>query len=381
MKIAILTLPFNTNYGGIIQNYALQIVLKKKGHDVETVNIKPKAKLSFKRAPFIYANRVFNKILCKDNSIIFLERKKNIDASIIRREVNKFIEKNIVLTEPLKSKKDFFKYDFDKYDAIVVGSDQVWRIPYAYPGIETYFLDFVNNKETKKIALSASFGTDETEFPERLIRKCGDLIKDFDIVTVREESAISLMKNTYGWKFKTEPMHTLDPTMMLDKEDYLKISSEYTDDTDKNGLFYYVLDMNDEKMELINKISSDLGLKPFTVSPKTTDFYDKVEERVVPPIEEWLQAFNKASFVFTDSFHGTVFSIIFNKEFIAIGNDARGMARFNSLMNKFYLHNRFITSIGEYKNQAEEAIDWYSVNDILKKEREIFNKVIFKIYI
>lgn len=378
MKIAILTLPLRANYGGIIQNYALQTVLEKMGHQVETINLRPKAKLSLKRMPFTYAERILNKILGKKDSIIFLEQKRNKDKIIIEQEVRKFIRKYIHLTPPFISKKDFRKYNFDQYDAIVVGSDQVWRIPYAYPGIETYFLDFINNDKIKKIALSASFGTDEMEFTEPLIKKCGNLIKEFEIITVREQSAIQLINN-YKWQCKTPPVHTLDPTMLLSKEDYIKISTGYTQKNNQGGLFYYILDMTDEKMRLIQKISSDLGLKPFTVSPKSNNWLDKVEERIAPPVEEWLQAFNQASFVFTDSFHGTVFSIIFNKEFITIGNKERGMARFHSLLNEFKLQNRFITSIDEYKEQTKNTINWNSVNAILEKDKRTFFNILKQI--
>lgn len=328
--------------------------------------------------PFTYAERILNKILGKKNSIIFREQKRNKDKIIIEQEVRKFIRKYIHLTPPFSSKKDFQKYNFDQYDAIVVGSDQVWRIPYAYPSIETYFLDFVKNKQMKKIALSASFGTDKMEFTEPLIEKCGNLIKDFDIITVREQSSIQLINN-YKWQCKTPPVHTLDPTMLLNKEDYIKISTEYTQKNNQGDLFYYILDMTDEKMRLIKKISSDLGLKPFTVSPKSNNWLDIAEKRIVPPVEEWLQAFNQASFVFTDSFHGTVFSIIFNKEFITIGNKERGMARFDSLLNEFKLQNRFITSMDEYKGQTKNLINWSSVNTILEQGKDTFFNILKQI--
>lgn len=132
-------------------------------------------------------------------------------------------------------------------------------------------------------------------------------------------------------------------------------------------------------MRLIKKISSDLGLKPFTVSPKSNNWLDIAEKRIVPPVEEWLQAFNQASFVFTDSFHGTVFSIIFNKEFITIGNKERGMARFDSLLNEFKLQNRFITSMDEYKGQTKNLINWSSVNTILEQGKDTFFNILKQI--
>ena len=158
--------------------------------------------------------------------------------------------------------------------------------------------------------------------------------------------------------------------MLLNKEDYIRISTEYAQENNNGGLFYYILDMTDEKMKLLQKISSDLGLKPFTVTSNSNYWLDKAEERIVPPIEEWLQAFHQASFVFTDSFHGTVFSIIFNKNFITIGNKSRGMARFHSLINQFNLQDKFITSMDEYTEQAQKTINWNSINKILEEEKK-----------
>ena len=114
-----------------------------------------------------------------------------------------------------------------------------------------------------------------------------------------------------------------------------------------------------------------MGVKPFTVKRKSRRWYDKPEDRMVPPVEEWLQAFHNARYVFTDSFHGSVFSIIFNKEFIAFGNKKRGMDRFHSLLDTFNLAGRLIGSASEYRADLyENAIDWTSVNGILDGERQ-----------
>lgn len=372
MRIAILTLPLHSNYGGIIQNYALQTVLERMGHEVYTINInKPKVKMALAKAPLSISKRFLKKILGRKDGIIFIEKKINRDKIISEQHLRRFINENIHLTQPCYVKDDLSQFDKESLDAIIVGSDQVWRIPFAYPDIESYFLDFIKNKHTIKIAYSASFGTENIEFSNEQIKRCGELIKEFEIITVREKSAIQLINNIYKWECKTEPVHTLDPTMLLNKEDYIKISAQYAHNSYKGRLFYYILDMTNEKMTLIQKISSDLGLEPFTVKPKSINWFDKTEEKIVPPIEEWIQAFNQASFVFTDSFHGSVFSIIFNKEFITIGNKTRGMTRFQSLIDLFNLQNRFITSIDEYREQANKTINWESVNAILEEKRKI----------
>lgn len=352
MKIAILTLPLHSNYGGVIQNYALQKVLQKNGHETETIDIK--------------------KTLFKDKSYLsFLKYFMALGNSKAKQHIRRFIDENISLTQPFYCKKDFLKYDFSRYDAIIVGSDQIWRVAYACPDIYTYYLDFIKNgTDVKKIAFAASFGKDVAEYTEEQIQKCGELIKDFDVVTVREDSAINIINNIYKWDCKNPPVQVLDPTMLLDKSDYINLFSDNCTNEISGGLFYYVLDMTEEKRNIINKISAELGVKPFTVNRKSRRWYDRLEKRMVPPLEEWLQAFNKSSYVFTDSFHGSVFSIIFNKEFIAFGNKRRGISRFNSLLSKFNLDNRLIYTGEEYNsNLYSSKIDWNSVNSILNDER------------
>lgn len=370
MKIAILTLPFITNYGGIIQNYALQTILERMGHEVYTINLnRPKAKMNLAIFPYTITKRLIKKILGRKNGIIFQEKKINNDKIIVEQHIRRFINTYIHLTLPCYSKKDLSRINNEHFDIVIVGSDQVWRIPYAYPNIETYFLDFIKNKQTKKIAYSASFGTDEIEFSEKQIKKCGELIKEFETVTVREDTGLDLIR-TYHWNCKNTPAHTLDPTMLLSREDYTSMSSEYENQLD-GELFYYILDMTDDKRKVLEQISKDLGYKPFTVIPKSNNWFDNPYDRIVPPIELWLQAFHKAKYIFTDSFHGCVFSIIFNKDFIAYGNKQRGMSRFNSLLNMFQLKNRFICDSNGYNNQLiTNRINWRHVNEILEEQKQ-----------
>lgn len=371
MKIAILTLSLHSNYGGIIQNYALQIALERLGHEVYTLNInKPKARLSLSKVPFSITKRLIKKMLGRKDGIIGIEKKINRDKIIVEQNVRKFINNNIHLTQPYYTKESLLEVNSEGFDAVIVGSDQVWRIPYVYPDIETYFLDFITNKHIKKIAYSASFGTYDIEFSDKQAKKCGDLIKEFEIVTVREDVGLDLISKSYHWSCKNPPAHTLDPTMLLSKEDYLHISSDYENQLD-GELFFYVLDMTEDKKKVLEQISNDLGYKPFTVMSKSNNWFDDPYDRVVPPLELWLQAFNKAKYIFTDSFHGCVFSIIFNKDFIVYGNVNRGMSRFDSLLNLFQLRNRFIFSFNEYDSRfITKHIDWNQVNKILEEQRE-----------
>jgi len=365
MKIAILTLPLHSNYGGIIQNYALQTVLEKMGHEVYTINLnKPKAKINLAKAPLIISKRLIKKILGRKDGIIFLERKRNKDELVIKKYLNRFINNKIHLTEPFYLKKDLQRINHMGFDSIIVGSDQVWRIPYAYPDIQTYFLDFVKNKNILKIAYSASFGTDKIEFSEAQIKECGKLIKDFKRISVREDSALDLINNKYKWECKYKPIQTLDPTMLLTKEEYINLSSDYQNKLD-GELFYYILDMTEDKKKVLDQMSKDLGYKPFTVKSISDNWFDDVQKQIVPPIELWLQAFNKAKYIFTDSFHGCVFSIIFNKDFVAYGNKERGLSRFDSLIRMFNIKDRFIYKYEDYSSSLiQNLINWNNINAI-----------------
>lgn len=349
MKIAILTLPLHYNYGGIIQNYALQTVLERMGHRVETINInKQKANINLIKIPLSIAKRIVKKL-------------------IIEHHISRFIHNNIHLTKPFYSKEDLKEINNMEFDAIVVGSDQVWRIPYVYPDIQTYFLDFITDNKIKKLAYSASFGTDEVEFSEKEIKDCGELIKSFDFISVREDAGLDLINNKYKWECKNKPIHTLDPTMLLSKEDYISLSSDYESQLD-GELFYYILDMTEDKKKVLEQLSKDLGYKPFTIKRKGNKWFD-LKERRIPPVELWLQAFNKAKYVFTDSFHGCVFSIIYNKDFIVYGNEYRGMSRFNSLLNMYKINSQLIYSSNDYSQKMiTQKINWEIVNNIKAEE-------------
>lgn len=372
MKIAILTLPFHTNYGGIIQNYALQQFVLNLGHDVYTIDIRPrKIKLAFYKIPYSYIKRLIKRLLGDKNSIVFLEQRLNRDQLIIERNIRNFINNNIRLTNKICKKSDLLKIN-KQFDILIIGSDQVWRIPYAKPSIETYFGDFIKNCKIKRMAYSASFGTDEIEYSEEQQKKCKELISNFDLVTTREDSGLNLINRVYKWKLKRPAIQTIDPTMLLSKEEYrILYNSKSKGSNNKNGLFYYVLDMTYEKQKIINKIADKLGIIPFTVNCKSKKWQDSIENRIMPPVEDWLEAFDDASYVFTDSFHGTVFSIIYNKNFITFGNAQRGNSRFDSLFRLFSIKDKIIFNesdlikINIYKN-----LDWIKINSIIDSEKK-----------
>lgn len=371
MKIGILTQPLHNNYGGLLQNYALQQVLKGMGHEVETIDHGGKTVL--------YIHKILSTIKANIRRILFPSRYKkpryspnSKEIAIIRQNTDYFINKHISRTKVLHTSKEFDDIaKSNKYDAYVVGSDQCWRPRYNGSFLSEMFLRFAENQSVKKrIAYAASFGTDEWEFtPERTIQ-CAALIKKFDLITVREASGIDLCKKHLG----VDATHVLDPTMLLNKEDYIKLVENENEPQSLGNLFYYILDPSNEKKALIDEVAEKNGLTPFTVMPKyqaesrtKEDVKKRIEDCIFPTVTSWLRAFMDAEMVIVDSFHGAVFAIIFNKPFWVIANAGRGNARFESLLRLYGLENRMIAPGDAVL--WNKAIDWERVNEIRQKEK------------
>jgi hypothetical protein len=139
------------------------------------------------------------------------------------------------------------------------------------------------------------------------------------------------------------------------------------------NLFVYILDKNENKSAIVDSVADQFKLDPFSVMPKSS-FSEPgrkdINDCVFPRVEEWIRGFIDAEFVITDSFHGTVFSIIFNKPFISIDNKSRGLTRFESLLKLFQLEDRLIFSYKDLNLNGLKEIDWEKVNDTLKEERD-----------
>lgn len=364
MKIGIITHPLEYNYGGLLQNYALQHVLRSFGHNVHTID-KVFFKHYRKRTIVLLLKRFIKRIIGKEISI------SEKQYCYIKKNCTNFVKENINVTKAFQNDKELKsiikKYKFEAY---VVGSDQVWRPAFAN-NIYNDFLDFCQDKENiKRLAYAASFGISEWEFNEEQTKECSRLAKLFDAISVREDSGIALCKEHLG----VDATHVLDPTLLLEKEDYIKLVEKAQEPISEGNLFCYILDNNESIEKGIHNIENKLSLKGFQVKAKkekwTFKCGENIKERVIPSPTKWLRAFMDAKMVFTDSFHGCVFSIIFNKPFWVIGNKERGNARFDSLLKQFNLESRRF-DISEMNNiDLTQPIDWAQVNTIKKEWQE-----------
>lgn len=371
MKIGILTQPLNNNYGGLLQNYALQQVLIRAGYEVETLDQQSR------RVGWLHAK--LYRIKLRLLHIVFPHKYKKphyvptkTEMATIRRNTSRFIETCINRSSSIHSEDDFvFVAKSKQYDAYVVGSDQCWR-PRYNQFLSSMFLDFDQRPNVKRIAYAASFGTDQWELTPEQTAIAAPLAQKFDLVTVREDSGVCLCKDYLN----VNAFHVLDPTMLLAKENYIRLMEQEKEPKSTGNLFNYILDPDTKKSAFIQKVAEARGLKPFQVLPKCQtevrtkeDVKKHIEDCVYPAVTAWLRAFIDAEMTIVDSFHGMVFSIIFNKPFWVIGNASRGMSRFTSLLKVFHLEDRLIGADNLDIVDINKSIDWKKVNKILETKR------------
>jgi hypothetical protein len=367
MKIGIITLPFNSNYGGLLQAFALQTVLKQMGHEVWSVNRRNRI-MPFKFKVLSSTNRLIKSVISGKMGVIrsWATAKEEL---VIDQHTNRFLSENIQTTDFLKSEKDFEKLSRYKFDAYVVGSDQVWRPKYS-PRLANHFLGFIDGTvNPKRISYAASFGVDNWEFTPEQTDECRKLLAKFNAVSVREDSAVKLCKQNFG----IDATQVLDPTLLVSKEEYIRLVEKDKIPGCNGSLLTYVLDKSPDKQEFIKKIILETGLTEVSIMPKSL-FRDagrkKISDCIYPPVTAWLRGFMDAEYVVTDSFHGMAFAIIFNKPFLALGNTKRGMTRFSSLVKLFGLEDRIILSADSHLTEKlYSPIDFHHVNEILKTKQ------------
>lgn len=366
MKIGILTLPLTNNYGGHLQAWALQTVLKREGHDAILLDIRRSDEKTY--------NLMMPAKLFLANFIKFLPNKKDYHYFDYRKYQDLHFQnfRDLFLK---KTKKIYGRHQLkmvfnrEEFDAIIVGSDQVWRKWNMIP-LDLYFLSWLN-PDINRIGYAISYGKDKWDLSENDTKRYSNLAKLFSGLSMREMDGIVMTKEYFGLDSKL----VLDPTMLLDIPDYECLYSN--DYISKKGIFYYILDSTDKKKNIISFCSEIMEQPVFKVMPKVR-WFDTMKkfsktDYIYPSIGEWLSAFQSSSFVITDSFHGTVFSIIFNKPFIVIGNEYRGLSRIRSLLQLFNLENRLVSNFekGYIKDLLISPIDWNKINQTREKWKSI----------
>lgn len=327
-RVGLLTLPLSNNYGGIVQMIALTEVLRQEGCAPVLID---------KRARFRTAREHVLSLLGKipgqnlrgarGRALVAQKHRAYFDSVIAER------------TAPVWTGRDIDR-ELARMgiSTVVVGSDQVWRLGYQKDASElNYFLEF-GPPGLRRVSYAASFGHGQWPASDQT-QAITDRLARFDAVSVREQSGQTICRDVFN---RDDAELVLDPTLLLDPEHYLSLPSVKTK---PSGVLAYVLDRKDEARRLSDDIAARRGNIPVRVlSPSANDYVS---------IADWLSEFASAEFVVTDSFHGTIFSILFRKPFLTLLNSRRGLDRFTTLFDAFGLAGRGLT---DWQGEVPEAL-------------------------
>lgn len=375
MKIGILTLTGADNYGNVLQNYALQEILKSFHAEVETIENKTQygRYLPNKKRRNKMALSYVKKYVC--SQLNYRYNIKNTDNGIIKQVI--YHKKNNSIINRVKAqRKDAFRrfyescinwsdtsidvnkipYDrLQEYDYFVSGSDQVWNPTYPSTSMIN-FLQFA--PENKRVTFAPSFGVNE--IPESLEAQYTEWLQTIPHLSVREEQGQKIIKQLTGREVEL----MCDPTLVLSKERWEGIEQKPSFyDGEKYIFTYFLGDRNREYKKYIETIAKKNNLKVWHLF----DIMEKETYAVSP--QEFLFLIHNAELVCTDSFHGTVFSIIFHKNFVSFPRIELGNtmgSRIATLLKKFSLEER------EYRKVEEADVfntDYSCVDAIIKKEQ------------
>lgn len=306
------------NYGAILTCFALQELVKSFGFTTQIINFRPKVWDNKKEYP------------------------RN-DAKL------NFVNKYFNLSKVCKNKKDLTKLN-DNYDTFIVGSDQVWNWGYNLKYL--YFLDFVKNSK-KKISCAASMIFEKFNQGENVKTAIEYYIKRFDAVSVRELDNVLVCKN----EFNVDAACILDPVFLIDKNVYENLYKQSNKNLSKKFIAVYVFEYDNNIAKFVNKIATENDLEIVIMNRGES-------------IEDWLYYIKNAELVITDSYHGTCFSIIFEKQVLPLTN-THGNSRFYSLLSIIGLENRIIENKKDFNkisNLINENINYEKINKILEKE-------------
>lgn len=330
-KVGILTLPnfMFFNYGGVLQNFALFTYLKNYGYDVSAIHCNAN---TLKGAFRLFVHDDLHvRILKVDGKIqISPVDKENRERT---RMFDVFMGQNMDIDKYSWFSKKTYDSINQKYKKVIVGSDQVWNPNFLGDDnvISTYFLDFLPDE--KRISYAASFGI--PELPESVKRHMSESLNHFSGISVREDSGADIVRDLTG----IEAEILVDPTLLLSKEDYQNVSRPHLyrlKNADKPYILTYFLgEKKPEVQKEINAAAARLGANVFNLASRND------RELFVSGPAEFIDLFEHAAAVFTDSFHACVFSIIFEHPFVVYNRSQKGMeqmgSRIDTLLRKLDL--------------------------------------------
>ena len=374
-KLALVTCYFQPNYGSQLQAYATQLMFDKLGVDNETICIDG-LRREINNAKYLYflskifdRNTIVDKMATARKIIAKKTKGKKFTKNLqLRTDMFKRFEQDMFRISKCYNSKSELTENAYSYNAFVVGSDQLW-LPSNIEA-DYYTLNFVPNNVCK-IAFATSFGV--SELPRRQAQKASKFLKRIDYISVREKSGQKLIKNLSG----REVPIVCDPTLMFTAEDWNQTIS-HKRIFKEPYLFCYFLGNNPEQREWVKKVKKETGFK--IVQLQHCDEYIRSDEKFpdeapynIGP-KEFVQLIRDAEYVFTDSFHCSVFSMLFSKKFFTFrryNNDSvvSTNSRIYSLLSLVHLEERLLRGDEDVKSVVSQNIDYMLVHGVLEKLR------------
>lgn len=348
-KIGILTFHRAVNWGAMLQCYALHRSIESLGHDVDIID--------YRQAHIEKAYEYSRKITDKKELLKIIIRPRWWFGFFSRILPNRFKMRNakLGLVARLPHSRKFESADKfpQEYDHVVIGSDQVWA-NYCTDGIdEIYYGEFPHSK-TKITGYAISSNIESIE--ENGLARVKELCKNFSSISFREEGISQYLKEKIGLKSDT----VIDPTLLLERKDWDNIVKDTHIHGEEDYVLTHFLNEEFEKKILNEKLNSFARMKRCRIV--------ELEDVVASP-EEFIAWIKKAKYIITSSFHVTVFSVIYNKDFLSLRTNNGKDIRYINLLKKFGIENR----LAEYDSvdcATIYDIDYSKVKEILTEERK-----------
>ena len=359
MKVDIITRHFIPNYGSILQTYSTQKALEKLGYDSEVINY-IKDEETNKKSVATNSNIKENGLKSKIKKILYIVLQRP-NVTKMNKSFERFRENYLRQTEREYHSSKELKEDLPQADVYCTGSDQVWSTIGTEEYDSTYFLDFV--PEGKRcISYAASFGVDK--LCENLDKNLTNLLKKYETIYVRENTAEEIIRK----KGFSNVKQVVDPTLLLNKDEWNEIC-EPTKLDGKDYILVYQLHHNKEMEDYVRNLKKHTNLPIYRVHASI--YYGLKPGKFIhlPTPGQFVSYIKNAKYIVTDSFHGTVFSLIFQKQFIDILPE-KTATRIESILKLVGLEDRILRSNEDY-SFLEKNIDFEKAQEILNKEREI----------
>jgi len=359
LKAGIITFASAHNYGAILQVYAMQKYLENLGIEAHVINYRPKEidnvyklyKIKKSRYKIVKVIRKIKKI-----TKVKTKYKWKIDKY---NNFEEFISNVLKTTEPYYKLKEIQNAYLD-YDILIAGSDQIWNTDLTKGFKAAYFLEF-GKKDAIRISYAASLGRDDID--KKYVMFYKRYLKNFDYISVREKSMIPIFQELTD----KEVVQVIDPTLLLKRKDYedLKKDSKYKG---KKYIYTHFIGRDEKVIEMADKMSRDLNI------PVLHNFAEKLFENELDyhyneSPEQIIDVIKNAEMIISNSFHLTVLSIIYNKQFITIPHSKRP-ERMKNLLEMVGLEDHLIEDVRIMPELSKLNINYKEVEKKLEKERE-----------